>query len=108
MGLFVMTAADSLLLIAFIVVSVTLGKPVSYLNCYAIRNVSKEAEAAYSYRYAVEVSSNFNVNGSRLTFANWIGNTKSNCFQTKAVWGFSIALWYVLSHLRRILLSQGR
>ena len=36
LGLLVMAGVDSLLLIAFIVCAVTLGKPMSFLNCYVI------------------------------------------------------------------------
>ena len=66
-----MTGADFLILIAWIVVSVSVGKPVSYLNCYHLP---------------------YTKNGDVLTLENWSGMNKSNCFQTKAIWGFSIAL----------------
>lgn len=90
-----MAGVDSLLLIAFIVVAVTLGKPVSYLNCYAVRDVPATVQAKYTYAFTTSVTENLNVSGSKLSFANWIGTTKSGCFQTKALWGLSIALWYV-------------
>src|SRR4051794_39984709 len=89
LGLFVMSGVDGLLLIAFIVVAVTLGKPVSFLNCYMIGKVSQEADAAAAYAFTMSVTQNLNKTG----LGHWAGATKSNCFQTKTIWGVSIALW---------------
>lgn len=89
-----MAGADSLLLIAWIVVAVTVGKPLSFLNCYAIGVApSKSMDAQSAYAFSVSVKNNLNKPGSGLGMANWAGATKSNCFQTKTVWGMSIALW---------------
>lgn len=88
-----MSGVDSLLLIAWIVCAVTLGKPVSFLNCYVIGKVSKELEAVNAYVYAASVTQNLNTLGSYLQLGNWAGATKSNCFQTKTIWGLCIALW---------------
>lgn len=95
MGLLVMSGIDSMLLIAFIVVAVTLGKPLSFLNCYAIGKVPKSVDAESAYAFTVSVTQNLNVMGSKLGVNAWAGATKANCFQSKAVWGMSIALWYV-------------
>jgi hypothetical protein len=46
LGLFVMTAIDSFLLLAFVVVSVTLGKPLSLLNCFTIATADSKTDAA--------------------------------------------------------------
>ncbi|KAF2186739.1 hypothetical protein K469DRAFT_706732 [Zopfia rhizophila CBS 207.26] len=92
LGLFVMSGVDSLLLIAFIVVAVTVGKPLSFLNCYVIGKASQEADAAAAYAFTMSVSQNLNTMGSKLNLGNWAGATKSNCFQSKAVWGLSIGL----------------
>jgi hypothetical protein len=93
-----MAGVDSLLLIAFIVVAVTVGKPLSFLNCYAIGKApSKAAEVQAAYAFTVSVKNNLNTDGSKLPMVFWAGATKSNCFQTKTVWGLSIALWYVRS-----------
>ncbi|KAF2875868.1 hypothetical protein BDV95DRAFT_484468 [Massariosphaeria phaeospora] len=92
LGLLVMSGVDSLLLIAFIVVAVTLGKPLSYLNCYRIGMASKAADAQAAYAFTVSVTQNLNSDGSNLGMGNWAGATKSNCFQSKAIWGLSIAL----------------
>ena len=92
LGLLVMASIDSLLLIAFIVCAVTLGKPMSYLNCYAIGNSSYEADAANAYAFVTSATQNMKEwTGSSVW--NWAGATKSNCFQGKTVWGLSIALW---------------
>lgn len=93
-----MSGVDSLLLIAFIVVAVTVGKPLSFLNCYAIGVApSKAVDAQSAYAFSVSVKNNLNTPGSGLGMGNWAGATKTNCFQTKTVWGLSIALWYVRS-----------
>jgi len=85
LGLWVMTGADFLILIAWIVVSVSIGKPVSYLNCYHLP-YTKNGDILYA------LMANLGKPGSVLTLENWSGMNKSNCFQTKAIWGFSIAL----------------
>lgn len=95
LGLLVMSGIDSLLLIAFIVVAVTVGKPVSYLNCYVIGKASAEVDAAYAFAFTTSVKNNLNTMGDKLSLSHWAGVTKSNCFQAKTVWGLGIALWYV-------------
>lgn len=92
LGLLVMTGVDSLLLIAFIVCAVTLGKPMSYLNCYVIGRTSKEVDAAYAYAFVTAAAQNLNTSGSGLDLRHWAGVTQSNCFQAKTVWGMAIAL----------------
>lgn len=101
LGLLVMTAVDSLLLIAFIVCAVTLGKPMSFLNCYVIGKSAKEVDAQYAYAFVTAAAQNLNKSGSGLDLRHWAGVTRTNCFQAKTVWGMAIALWYVhptLSH----------
>lgn len=90
-----MSAVDSLLLIAFIVVAVTMGKPISFLNCYVIGKADLATEAASAYAFTMSVAQNLNTIGSKLNLAHWAGTTKANCFQSKTIWGLSIALWYV-------------
>lgn len=94
-GLLVMAGADSLLLIAFIVVAVTVGKPISFLNCYVIGKASSEVDAAYAYAFTSSVKTNLNQMGDKLSLGHWAGVTRSNCFQAKTVWGLAIAMWYV-------------
>ncbi len=89
----VMCGLDFLLLIAFTVVAVVLGKPLSYLNCFIIGNTSASVDAASAFAFTQSVGSNMNKSGN---FVSWTGATKTNCFESKSIWGLSIALWYVL------------
>lgn len=88
-----MTAVDFLLLIAFIVVAVCLGKPISFLNCYVVQSTSESVTASNAYTYYNSVKANLNISGSGLNLAAFAGATKANCFETKTIWGLSIALW---------------
>jgi hypothetical protein len=99
LGLLVMTGVDSLLLLAFIVCAVTLGKPMSFLNCYVIGKSSKEIDAQYAYAFVTAAAQNLNTSGSGLDLRHWAGVTRTNCFQAKTVWGMAIALWYVNTSL---------
>jgi hypothetical protein len=85
MGLFIMAGVDSLIMIAWIVISVVTGKPVSYLNCY------HPGETTNGH-ILVDILQNLNQDGSVLSLENWSGLNKSNCFETKTIWGFSIIL----------------
>jgi hypothetical protein len=90
MGMFVMAAVDFLIFIAFIVVSVTVGKPVASLNCYwRFENMDGEVLTGLQ-----EV---WNEKGSTVNLQFWSGMNKSNCFETKAIWGFCIALTILYS-----------
>jgi hypothetical protein len=85
LGLFVMAAFDFLIFIAFVVVSVSIGRPVSYLNCYhRFQNLNGDV--------LKDLQANWNEAGSTLNLGFWSGMNKSNCFETKAIWGFCIAL----------------
>ncbi|KAF2124554.1 hypothetical protein P153DRAFT_379621 [Dothidotthia symphoricarpi CBS 119687] len=92
LGLLIMTGVDSLLLIAFIVCAVVLGKPLSYLNCYVIGRASTEVDTQSAYAFVTATTQNLNTVGSNLGLLHWSGVTKSNCFQAKTVWGLSVAL----------------
>ena len=87
-----MTGIDSLLLIAFIVVSVVLGKPVSFLNCMALPSSSNAQDSGNSAAWVASLVNNIK-HGSTLKLFVWAGSTKMNCLETKAIWGFCIALW---------------
>jgi hypothetical protein len=80
-----MAGADFFILIAWIVVSVTVGRPVSYLNCY-------HPGRTQNGQIFTDILNNLNQPGASLSLENWSGLNKSNCFETKAIWGFSIAL----------------
>jgi hypothetical protein len=90
------TAADSLLLIALIVVAVTVGKPLSYLDCQIIDTADSVSSA---YEFTTALGSSLDQNGGALDFNSWIGATKTTCLEMKAIWGLSIALWYAIPHV---------
>jgi hypothetical protein len=89
------TAMDSLLLIAVIVVAVTVGKPLSYLDCKVIGQVSGASSSAYAFTTALGDS--LDQAGGNIDYNHWIGGTKSTCLEMKSIWGLSIALWFVIS-----------
>ena len=80
---------DGLFLIAVIVVAVVVGKPLSYLNCKAIGSADAMGNA---YEFTTSLGNNFDKNGGQLTY-NWIGASRTNCYEMKAIWGLSISLW---------------
>ena len=80
---------DSMLLIAVIVVSVVVGKPLSYLDCQVIGSANAMSSA---YDFTTSLGANIDQNGGYIT---WVGASKSSCLEMKAVWGLSIAMWYV-------------
>ena len=84
--------ADGALLIALIVVSVVVGKPLAYLDCKDISGVLGQTSSAYAFTAALV--SNLDKNGGRIDFSTWIGTTKSTCYEMKSIWGLCIALWY--------------
>ena len=89
------TAVDGLLLIAVIVVAVTVGKPLSYVNCPKIGD--RAGNFSSVYHAALNMGQNLNKVGAKVDYFGWVGTTKSTCFQMKAVWGLSIALWWVVT-----------
>ena len=87
------TAMDSLLLVAVIVIAVTVGKPLSYLDCKVIGQVSGASSSAYAFTAAL--GNSLDRDGGKIDYSHWIGGTKSTCLEMKSIWGLSIALWYV-------------
>lgn len=87
-----MTAIDSLLLLAFIIVSVLLGRPLSFMNCAVINNANSAASATDAYSFSESLATSFGTSGSQINFDNWAGNTQANCYEAKTVWGLCIAL----------------
>jgi len=84
------TGADGLLLIAVIVVAVTVGKPLSYLNCQAIGKVSGSGSSALALTTAL--ANSLDKDGGKIDYSHWIGASKSTCLEMKSIWGLSIAL----------------
>lgn len=86
---FIVSAAlDGLILIALIVVSVVVGKPLTYLNCRAIGDTDS-ASSAWDLTTALEETLN-QVGG--MLYIKLVDTSKSTCLQMKAVWGLAIAL----------------
>jgi len=73
---------DSLLLIAVIVVAVTTGQPLSYLDCRTLP--SKGTTSAF----IASVGHNM----SKVNYWVWAGASRTTCYEMKAIWGLSIAL----------------
>ena len=73
---------DCALLIAVIVVAVTVGKPLSYLDCAVLP--SKGTTSAFL--------KSVGINMSKVNYWVWAGASKTTCFEMKAIWGLSIAL----------------
>ncbi|KAL1954005.1 hypothetical protein VTO42DRAFT_1826 [Malbranchea cinnamomea] len=86
----VITGLDSLHLIAVIVVAVVVGKPLSYLNCSVIGEITGDSVSAYSFTSAL--GNSLAKDGGKISYANWIGASKANCLEMKAIWGLTIAL----------------
>ncbi|KUJ24309.1 uncharacterized protein LY89DRAFT_663060 [Mollisia scopiformis] len=78
----VSTGLDSLLLIAVIVVAVTVGKPLSYLDCAALPSVGTTSS------FLDSVGQNI----SKVNYWVWAGASKTTCYEMKSIWGLSIAL----------------
>lgn len=74
---------DSVLLIAVIVVAVTTGKPLSYLNCAVLSNKSGSTSSFIS---------SMGTNMKKVNYWIWAGANKTTCYEMKAIWGLSIAL----------------
>ena len=84
------TIVDGLVLIALIVITVVVGRPLSYMNCQAIGDPSDSLDA---YSFTVSLGSSINKNGGTIDFTTWSGFTKANCLESKSIWGLCISLW---------------
>jgi len=83
------TGIDTLFLIALVVVSVVVGKPLSYLNCQVLDEISNATSSAYDFTSALGNSLN---KDGKVDYTEWIGTSKSTCLEMKSIWGLSIAL----------------
>ena len=92
LGLLIMTATDFLLLLAFIIVSVVLGRPLSFLNCANAANLDAAGNAHSVAAFTQALSENVGKSGSTLGLGGWAGLTKANCYETKSIWGLCISL----------------
>lgn len=79
-----MCALDFLLLVAFVVGAVVLGKPLSYLNCFAVCFICAAIhQDAFVWRQR----------RGQVCGLDWLGVKRADCFESKSVWGLCIALW---------------
>ena len=85
------TGLDGLHLVAVIVVAVVVGKPLSYVDCGAVGKLSSGSSSAYALTAALADS--LAKDGGKISYTHWIGASKPNCLEMKAIWGLSIALW---------------
>ena len=84
------TVVDGMFLIALTVVSVIVGKPVSYLNCQVLDDLSNTSSSAIDFTSALGSSLK---DGGKIDYSKWISTSKSTCLEIKSIWGLSIALW---------------
>ena len=84
------TVVDGAFLISLVVVSVIVGKPVSYLDCKSLEDVSNTSSSAFDFTSAL--GSSLRSDG-QIDYSKWIGTSKSTCFEIKSIWGLTIALW---------------
>lgn len=90
-------ALDVLVLVGMVVVAVVMGKPLSYLHCSSLAELDDKDATVYAFSsrisgYLAQIS-------GKIDYSSWIGASKAICLETKAIWGLSIALWYVLFRL---------
>lgn len=81
---------DGMMLIALGVVAIVVGRPLSYLNCQVIGSNSVAESAAQLNN---ELKQSLKDNGGHVVYSNWIGASRTTCYEMKAIWGLSIALW---------------
>lgn len=81
--LHVTAGLDSAVLIAVIVVAVTVGKPLSYLNCPAL-----SSDGGNTAAFVDSVGENMH----NVDYYVWAGASNTTCYEMKAIWGLSIAL----------------
>lgn len=87
-----MTGIDVALLLAFIVISVVVGKPLSFLNCAALSKGSSTEDADGTAAWLESLVESIKAGGT-VGLDSWAGSTRTNCYETKAIWGLCIALW---------------
>lgn len=82
---------EMLVLVAVIVVSVVVGRPLSYLNCQSIGNAGSQSSA---YDFTTALGDQLSLPpGQTVDYDTWIGATQANCLEMKSIWGLSISLW---------------
>ncbi|PWY78077.1 hypothetical protein BO94DRAFT_537859 [Aspergillus sclerotioniger CBS 115572] len=82
---------DTLILIAVIVVSVIIGKPLSYLQCNNIENYAT-SDGSSAYTFSTHLSNYLDDLSGKVDYTSWIGGTKAVCLEAKSIWGLCIAM----------------
>ncbi|KAI9369576.1 hypothetical protein BJX61DRAFT_136518 [Aspergillus egyptiacus] len=88
---------DSLLLIAVIVVSVLLGKPLSYLECSEIGqildgSINGDGDRGSAYTFATHLSAYLGNLSGQVDYQAWVGTSRGVCVEAKSVWGLGIGM----------------
>lgn len=97
-------AMDGAMLIALTVVAIIVGRPLSYLDCKVIGSSSVSES---TYQLGAELKNNVHNQGGVIVYSNWIGANKTTCYEMKAIWGLSIALWYAGEALHKSVKVKG-
>lgn len=82
-------AVDGSLVIVLLVISILLGKQLSYIDCYAIGKLNSEGRGALSFAYALAQSVQA---GTRIDFVTWSVVGQNTCLESKSIWGLCMAL----------------
>ncbi|KAL4878317.1 hypothetical protein BJY04DRAFT_221255 [Aspergillus karnatakaensis] len=85
-------ALDFLLLIAVIVVSVILGKPLSYLECTEIGNILNADDPSSAHTFATHLRAYLGSLSGEVEYKTWIGTSRDTCYEAKSVWGLGIGM----------------
>ena len=85
---------DFFALVAFVVVAVELGQPVSIIDCMEYGNASQAITAYNATNLTTALDKAFVRYGR---FSGWTTLTQANCFEVKGVWGLSIAMCILFS-----------
>lgn len=70
-----------------------MGKPLSYLKCTSLAELGYKDATIYAF--SSHLDSYIATISGTIDYKSWIGASKAICLETKAIWGLSIALWWV-------------
>ncbi|KAI0158224.1 hypothetical protein GGR57DRAFT_40005 [Xylariaceae sp. FL1272] len=90
--LLITAGIDLSLLIASIVVTVTVGKPLSMLNCAALPEANQGQSQAATYVTTIAGRSYETAADKYASYLALITTDQPHCYEIKAVWGLAISL----------------
>nr|POE62960.1 putative amidase pb8b6.03 [Quercus suber] len=96
-GLIIMAGIDVALLLAFVIVSVVLGRSLNFLDCVAIGDRTSAANAQSAFILSESLTSDIGRSGGISALSDWARTTHTNCLETKAIWGLTIVLCILLT-----------